>query len=56
MSNPRWVVERASGRIRCWFGSGKARFKRLARMHAQHLMDAMAHNLYRSSGIIMIYS
>ncbi|XOD67722.1 MAG: hypothetical protein ACMUEL_07330 [Flavobacteriales bacterium Tduv] len=28
-------------------------YKGLARVHAQHLMEAMSHNLYRSLGIIM---
>ncbi|XOD68252.1 MAG: hypothetical protein ACMUEL_07310 [Flavobacteriales bacterium Tduv] len=36
-----------------WFESGKARYKGLARLHVQHLMEAMAHNLYRSPGIII---
>ncbi|XOD67344.1 MAG: hypothetical protein ACMUEL_05100 [Flavobacteriales bacterium Tduv] len=33
--------------------SGKARYKELYRMHAQHLMETMAHNLYHAPGIIM---
>ncbi|XOD67840.1 MAG: hypothetical protein ACMUEL_08070 [Flavobacteriales bacterium Tduv] len=36
-----------------WFGSGKDRYKGLARVHDQLLMKDMAHNLYRSLGIIM---
>ncbi|XOD66689.1 MAG: transposase [Flavobacteriales bacterium Tduv] len=31
------VVERTFGRIKRWFGSGKARYKGLARVHAQLL-------------------
>ncbi|XOD68177.1 MAG: hypothetical protein ACMUEL_02865 [Flavobacteriales bacterium Tduv] len=38
-----------------WFGLGKAHYKGLARVHAQHIMEAMAHNLYRSPGIIIIF-
>ncbi|XOD66501.1 MAG: hypothetical protein ACMUEL_00090 [Flavobacteriales bacterium Tduv] len=34
--------------IRKW-----ARYKGLAHRHAQHLMEVMAHNLYRAPGIIM---
>ncbi|XOD66746.1 MAG: hypothetical protein ACMUEL_01480 [Flavobacteriales bacterium Tduv] len=36
-----------------WFGSRKARYKGLARVYAQHLMEDMVHNLYRSPCIIM---
>ncbi|XOD67294.1 MAG: hypothetical protein ACMUEL_04835 [Flavobacteriales bacterium Tduv] len=53
MNKTRWVVERTYSNIKCWFGSGKARFKRLARVYAQHFMEDMEHNLYRLSGIIM---
>ncbi|XOD67523.1 MAG: transposase [Flavobacteriales bacterium Tduv] len=53
MSKTRWVVEPIFGSIKRWFGSGKASYKGLARVHAQHLMEAMAHNLYRAPGIIM---
>ncbi|XOD68225.1 MAG: transposase [Flavobacteriales bacterium Tduv] len=38
VSKTRWVVERTFGSIKRWFGSGKARYKVLARVHAQHLM------------------
>ncbi|XOD68043.1 MAG: transposase [Flavobacteriales bacterium Tduv] len=38
MSKKRWVVERTFGSIKRWFGSGKACYKGLARLHAQHLM------------------
>ncbi|XOD67246.1 MAG: transposase [Flavobacteriales bacterium Tduv] len=53
MSKTRWVVERTFGSIKRWFGSGKDRYKGLARVHAHHLMEAMAHNLYRLPGFIM---
>ncbi|XOD67507.1 MAG: transposase [Flavobacteriales bacterium Tduv] len=55
MSKNRWVVERVFGSIKRWFGLGKARYKRLTRVYTQHIMKAMAHNLYRSPGIIMSY-
>ncbi|XOD67955.1 MAG: transposase [Flavobacteriales bacterium Tduv] len=55
MSTPRWVVERIFGSIKRWFGSGKTRYKELARVHAQPLMEAMAHNLYRSLSIFMLF-
>ncbi|XOD68098.1 MAG: transposase [Flavobacteriales bacterium Tduv] len=53
MSKTRWGVERTFGSIKCWFGSGKYFYKGLARVNAQRFMQAMAHNLYRSPGIIM---
>ncbi|XOD66852.1 MAG: transposase [Flavobacteriales bacterium Tduv] len=56
MSKTQWVVEHTFVSIKRWFGSGKARYKRLNRVHAQHLMAAMAHNLYHSPGIIMCCS
>ncbi|XOD67603.1 MAG: transposase [Flavobacteriales bacterium Tduv] len=39
--------------IKRWFVLRKARYKGLDRVHVQHLMEAMAHNLYRSPGIII---
>ncbi|XOD67767.1 MAG: transposase [Flavobacteriales bacterium Tduv] len=56
MSKTRWVLERTYSSIKCWFGSGKARYKGLFRVHAQPLMEAMVHNLYRFPGVIMIFS
>ncbi|XOD67634.1 MAG: transposase [Flavobacteriales bacterium Tduv] len=56
MSKPRWIVERTFGFIKPWFGSGKALYKGLVRVHAQYLMEDIAYNLYRSFGIIMSYS
>ncbi|XOD67068.1 MAG: transposase [Flavobacteriales bacterium Tduv] len=53
MSKTRWVVERTFRSIKRWFGSDKALYKGLTRVHAQLLMEAIAHNLYRSLGIIM---
>ncbi|XOD68196.1 MAG: transposase [Flavobacteriales bacterium Tduv] len=51
VSKTRWVVERTFGSIKRWFGSGKDRYKVLARVHAQHLMEAITHNLYRSPAL-----
>ncbi|XOD66786.1 MAG: hypothetical protein ACMUEL_01745 [Flavobacteriales bacterium Tduv] len=53
MSKTRWVVECTFSSIHPWFVPGKACYKGLDRVHAQHLMEAMEHNLYPSSGIIM---
>jgi IS5 family transposase len=48
----RFKVERTFGGIKRWFGGGVARYRGLAKMHTQNLMEAMGYNLYRSPGII----
>jgi IS5 family transposase len=53
ISKKRWVVERTFGGMRRWFGCGVARYTGLAKTHTQHLLEAIAYNLYRAPGIIM---
>lgn len=53
ISKVRYQVERTFGSIRRWFGGGTARYVGLQKMHTQHLMEAMAYNLYRSPRIAM---
>jgi len=53
ISKTRWVVERTFGGMRQWFKSGVARYVGLAKTHTQHLLEAIAYNLYRAPGIIM---
>ena len=53
ISKTRFKVERTFGAMRRWFGAGTARYVGLAKMHTQHLIEAMAHNLYRAPGIAM---
>ena len=36
-----------------WFGAGVARYVGMYQMHTQHLIQAIAHNLYRAPGIVM---
>jgi IS5 family transposase len=48
----RYKVERTFGGIKRWFNGGKARYRGLAKMHTQNLMEAIGYNLYRSPGII----
>ncbi len=48
ISNIRYRVERAFSSIRRWFGGGIARYVGLAKTHAQHIMEALAYNLYRA--------
>ncbi|MDD7273725.1 MAG: transposase, partial [Prevotellaceae bacterium] len=49
----RYRVERTFGSIHRWFGGGTARYVGLAKTHAQHIMEAVAYNLYRTPGIIV---
>jgi IS5 family transposase len=53
ISKKRWVVERTFGGMRRWFGCGIARYVGLAKTHTQHLLEAIAYNLYRAPGIII---
>ena len=53
ISKVRYAVERTYGSMRRWFGAGVARYVGLAKTHAQHIMEAIAYNLYRTSGIII---
>ena len=53
ISKFRYAVERTYGSMRRWFGAGIARYVGLAKTHAQHIMEAIAYNLYRTPGIIV---
>ena len=53
VSKVRYRVERTFGSIHRWFLGGVARYVGLAKTHAQHMMEAMAYNLYRTPGIIV---
>jgi IS5 family transposase len=46
----RYKVERVFASIRRWFSSENARYRGLAKTHTQHLMEAMAYNLYAHRG------
>lgn len=48
----RFKVERTFGGIKRWFLGGVARYRGMAKMHTQNLMEAISYNLYRSPGII----
>lgn len=49
----RFKVERTFGGIKRWFQGGTAKYKGIAKMHTQNLLEALCYNLYRSPGIIM---
>ena len=50
ISRVRWVVERTFGSIKRWFGGGVTRLKGEAKVHSQHVLEAIAYNLERSPG------
>lgn len=52
ISKTRWVVERTFGSMVRWFGAGKTRLKGIDKVHAQHVLEAIAHNLKRSPGLV----
>lgn len=53
VSKERYKVERTFGGMVRWFGAGIARYVGIEKMHTQHVMEAIAYNLYRSPGIVM---
>ena len=53
ISKIRYQVERTFGSIHRRFLGGVARYVGMAKTHAQHMMEAMAYNLYRTPGIIV---
>lgn len=48
----RFKGERTFGGIRRWFNGRTARYRGIAKMHTQNLIEAICYNLYRSPGII----
>jgi len=52
ISKTRYKVERTAGSMKRWFNAATARYVGLAKTHAQHLLEAIAYNLYRSPNII----
>ena len=52
ISKTRWVVERTFGSLKRWFGSGFTRLKAKDKVHSLHVLEAIAHNLKRSPGLI----
>lgn len=52
ISKKRWVVERTFGSIKKWFGGQTARYVGIEKMHFQHVLQSIAHNLKRSPGLV----
>ena len=49
----RYKIERVFGSIKRWFGGLTSRYVGLMKTHGQHVLEALAYNLYRLPGIIM---
>ena len=52
----RFKIERTFGGIKQWFNGGVAKYIGIAKTHTQHILEAIAYNLYRSPGIAMFNS
>lgn len=49
----RYKIERVFGSIKSWFGGLFARYVGKERTHGQHVLEAIAYNLYRSPGLVI---
>ena len=52
ISKQRYKVERTFGSMKKWFKSGTCRYIGLEKTHTQHILEAIAHNLKRSPGLV----
>jgi transposase, IS5 family len=52
ISQTRYKIERSFGSIHKWFKGGVARYVGKAKMHSQHLLQAICYNLYRIPVIV----
>ena len=48
-----YKIERVFGSIKRWFGRLEARYVGMAKTHGQHVLEALAYNLYRLPAIIL---
>ena len=49
-------IERTFGSIRRWFSGGRYRYRGLERTHTQNTLEAMAYNLKRMPGLLVLQS
>ena len=54
VSKIRYKIERTFASMKRWSGAGIARYKGLKKTHTQHILEAIAHNLYRMPGLAVI--
>lgn len=53
VAKTRYKVERVFGSIKSWFKGARARYVGLDKTHTQHVIQAIAYNLYRAPNIIL---
>lgn len=56
ISKIRCLIERTFGSIRRWFSGGRCRYRGLERTHTQNILEAMAYNLKRMPGLLVLQS
>ncbi len=49
----RYKIERVFGSIKSWFGDLRARYVGQIRVHGQHVLEAIAYNLYRAPRLLV---
>ncbi|KGO02308.1 transposase, partial [Porphyromonas gulae] len=54
ISKTRCFIERTFGSIRRWFLGGRCRYRGLERTHTQNVLEAMAYNLKRMPGLLVL--
>ena len=54
ISKTRCLIERTFGSIRRWFCGGRCRYRGLAKTHTQNILEAMAYNLKRMPGLLVL--
>ena len=56
ISKIRCLIEHTLGSIRRWFSGGRCRYRGLERTHTQNILEAMAYNLKRMPGLLVLQS
>ena len=54
ISKTRFRIERTFGGIKLWFKAGQCRYVGRNKTHSQHLLEAMAYNIYRAPNMVFI--
>ena len=54
ISKTRCLIERTFGSIRRWFCGGRCRYRGLAKTHTRNILEAMAYNLKRMPGLLVL--
>ncbi|MCY4216471.1 MAG: transposase [Flavobacteriaceae bacterium] len=52
MSKKRWVIEQTLGGLARWFNGQETKFKKLEKVHNQHIMESIVYRLKRAPGMV----